>query len=179
VGALNENYRWLMGSSKYVGISGGDSIPLNDALSSLSRDVELPLIVIGMASHENADENPFQEDFRALTRADAIAQFSQDHFNRAPQIYKINLGAYRSRSGPAGTSAVERRVAVLQITCWDEGADLQSGVRNALVKAGRRGGTSVNGPGYTNFDPERFIVTTVTERTGGVKPPRCAPQAVE
>lgn len=174
LGTLNENYRWLLGNTKFVGISGQDSILISTALASLRRDVASPIVVVGMASHENAAERPDEENGRAQTRADELAEFAQRHFMRSPEIYKVNLGAYRSDAPSTTPSAVERRVVVMQITCRDTGVDLQSGIRNALIKAGDLRETSIDGSSYTNFETDKFRVTTAStgvQRRG--VPPEC------
>lgn len=174
VGTLNDNYRWLMGSTEYVGIRGRDTIPVEDVVAKLPVDFALPLIVVGMASHENALEHPPEENFRAQERADVLAQLAEDHFIRRPTIYKVNLGAFTARVNSSATSAVERRVALLQVTCMDPGADMTSGMRNALIEAQRRHDTSIDGGMYSNFSPNQFSVSVAYAGSrGNPAPPRC------
>lgn len=174
IGTLNDNYRWLMGSSEYVGIRGRDTIPVTEALATLRPDFDQPLVLIGMASHENALEHPDDENARGQTRVDVMAQFAENHFTRHPTVYKVNLGAYTAQGTASSNSAVERRVVVLQVTCLDRGADIREGMSNALAEAQRRGNTSVDGRRYSNFGPGLFSVTVAAVgRRGNPPPPEC------
>lgn len=173
IGTLNDNFRWLLGSTKLVGINGRDSVPVTAALAKLRPDITQPLVVVGMASHENARENLPEENGRAQERTDVMAQFAEEHFIHHPTVYKVNLGADTVSRTSSAISAVERRVVVLQLTCVDKGADVRSGMRNALIEARRRGNTSIDGGRYSNFSPERFSITAAVGRSDNPAPPEC------
>jgi hypothetical protein len=150
--------RWLLGSTTHVGIHDGDSILIQRVISSLAPSAELPVILVGMASHENAMDNPDEENRRAQIRTDAMADYASSHFTRRPEIRKLNLGAYRGADSSTVNSATERYVVVVEVTCRNEGADITSGIRNALIDSRQRGDLPFDPEAYTNFASEGFMV---------------------
>jgi len=175
IGVLHGDMRWLLGSTTHVGIHDGDSISIQRVISSLAPTTELPVVLIGMASHENAADDPDEENRRAQIRSDAMADYAANHFTRRPEIRKLNLGAYQGADSSAVNSATERYVVVLEVRCHNKGAALTSGIRNALLDSRRRGDLPFDPEAYTNWKPGRFMVPLSRSGDPSLNAPRCAP----
>jgi hypothetical protein len=158
VGVLWDRYRWLIGSAEYVGIDEREKEYVQKVITSTPNDETRPIIVVGTASHENASEHLEDEVFRASTRADKLVDICQKHFVNKPQIYSVNLGAFKHTDASTVESALERRVILLVITKRENNADLNSGVRNGLIKLHNEYLLEFDPTGYSNFTPAKFHV---------------------
>lgn len=174
IGVLRGDMRWVLGSTTHVGIHDGDSIRFERVISSLAPTAELPVILVGMASHENAVDNPDEENRRAQIRSDAMADHAATHFTRHPEIRKLNLGAYEGADSSAVNSATERYVVVLEIRCLDKDTDIISGIRNALLDSRERGELPFDPMAYTNFTTERFAVPLSRSGDPSLRVPTCS-----
>jgi hypothetical protein len=174
IGVLHGDMRWLLGSTTHVGIHDGDSIRFEQVISSLAPTAELPVILVGMASHENAVDDPAEENRRAQIRSDAMANYAATHFTRHPEIRKLNLGAYEGADSSSVNSATERYVVVLEIRCLDENTDIISGIRNALLDSHERGKLPFDPMAYTNFTSERFAVPLSRSGNPTLRVPMCS-----
>lgn len=157
VGVLWDPYRWVLGSSSKVGIDDAESLLIEQVIQRSPTGGNRPIIVVGTASHENSDDDPEKERERAGARADRLNALCQSHYPDA-DIYSLNLGFYRASSASSSSSATERRVILLVVTCADEGADFNSGVRNALIEASELDDFSFDVRDYSNFDQTKFRV---------------------
>jgi hypothetical protein len=157
VGVLWDPYRWVLNSTERVGISKSNSTPIAEILRGLPQGETRPIIAVGTASHENADDRPEVEEARAEVRADTLVDLCQRQYPNA-DIYSLNLGFFRKKGADSDSSATERRVILLVIESWEAGADLTSGVRDALIKAAAEQRFSFDASNYSNFPPERFRV---------------------
>lgn len=171
---MNDNYRWLKGSDTHVGISGGDSVHVEAVIRSFGTKVQVPVLVLGMASHEGRDEHPAREDYRAQTRADVMADASSRHFERRPELWKANLGVFTQDAASSETSSTERRLVFLEVTCRDPGVDMTTAVRAALIEAASKSDISVQPDLYTNFALGRFRVTRANRGAPELTLPNCA-----
>jgi len=161
VGVLWDPYRWIVGSASLVGIDEDQSQPIENVFQQF-RDTETrPIIAVGMASHENS-ENPGQEEFRADARADRLVALCQEHFASRPEIYKLNLGVHKKTTRTPIESAKERRVVLLVITRRENNADLDSGIRNALIEVSKNKTLDFDPTQYSNFVQGRFHVQRKT-----------------
>jgi hypothetical protein len=157
VGVLWDPYRWVLGSSSEIGIDDTESLPIEQIIQRSPKGENRPIIVVGTASHENAADNPDKEVARAGARADRLDALCQSYYPDA-DISSVNLGFYRGGSTSSSSSATERRVILLVIRCSDEGVDLDSGVRNALIEASKDDDFSFDVHDYSNFDEPKFQV---------------------
>lgn len=155
VGILWDPYRWVLGSTSRVGIDSNEYLSIEDVFASSPGAEVRPIIAVGLASNENSGDNPADEEARAETRADRLVELCQRRYPDA-DIYSLNLGFYRGAPSPSASSASERRVVLMVLTWWEEGADLESGVRNALIEAANRRSFSFDARNYSNFDERKF-----------------------
>lgn len=151
---------WALGSTTHVGIGGSASLRIEDVIASSPEAETRPIIVIGTASHENAARNPAQEEARAGSRADHLANLCRQRHADA-DLYNLNLGFFReARSNvcapTSSGSGSERRVAMMVVTQQEEGIDLTSGARNALLVAAETPECNFDARLYSNFDESRF-----------------------
>jgi hypothetical protein len=158
IGVLDDTYRWRLGSTSEVGIDWTERVPLEEIIRRLDPAEARPIIAIGTASHENALDNPEEEDARAATRADRIAAVVMDHFKDNPEIHSLNLGSFRQTNALPDQSSVERRVILVVINRRDPGVDLDSGIRNALAEAAENDRFTWKATSYSNFDAGKFRV---------------------
>ena len=127
-------------------------------MHGLAADESRPVIVVGMASHENAVEHYEQEVARAEDRADKLVAVSTSHFRRRPHIYSLNLGAYQGVSGGSDLSVAERRMGLLVINEGEQSPDFQWQVREALLKAWNEHKLSSDPRDYSLFAETKFEV---------------------
>ncbi|HST58707.1 MAG TPA: hypothetical protein VLK84_08470 [Longimicrobium sp.] len=168
---MDATHRWLKASTELIGIDGKDAIPVERIFLGLASDTGKPIVAIGMASHENATENPEEEDQRARVRAERISSIAIRFFESQPEVRFVNLGA--RRSDIETNSALERRVAIMAIRCADEGVDLTRGIRNALEALHDRGELLFNPKAYHNWDANRFRVEVSSHGSGVRRVPSC------
>jgi hypothetical protein len=151
---------WALGSTTHVGIDGSSSLRIEDVIASSPEAETRPIIVVGTASHENSASNPGQEEARAGRRADHLANLCTQRHSDA-DLYRLNLGFFRETRNdvcaPTATSSgSERRVVLMVVTQQEEGIDLTSGVRNALLEAAEVPECNFDARSYSNFDESRF-----------------------
>lgn len=176
MGTMDVNHRWLLGSTSFIGIDGKETIPVEQIFSRLKRDTGRPIVVLGMSSHENAAENPAQENDRAQIRAERLGRLAVEYLQPQPEVRFVNLGARLSNF--EYNTAEERRVAIMQITCMDPGTDIVSGIRNALrVLHDERGDLPFNPADYSNWNPDRFSALVSAHRIDAPRVPACHPPA--
>ena len=156
VGVLWDPYRWALNSAEQIGIGEGETIPIEAVIKGLPRGETRPIIAVGIASHENADDQPDVEVARAEVRADRLVHLCSTHYPNA-NIHSLNLGFYQGRR-EFGGSSTERRVILLVVTSHDPGADLSSGVKDALLKASVDARFSFDARKYSNFAKDTFTV---------------------
>jgi len=162
LGVLWDPYKWVKGDSLHVAIDLEETSKhrIEEVINFFQNDEERPLIVVGMASHENADINPEAEIARASGRADKLVEVCGKHFTKnKPHIYSLNLGAFRPDKKPSIYSASERRVVILVIEEGEYSPDLTEGVRRALIKANVEQDFIFDARDYSLFDDrDRFKV---------------------
>lgn len=149
---------WALGSTTHVGIDGSASLRIEDVIASSPEAETRPIIVVGTASHENAASHPGQEEARAGSRADKLESLCMQRHADA-DLYNLNLGFFReARSNVCAptSSGSERRVVLMVVTQQEEGIDLTSGTRNALLKAAEEAECNFDARSYSNFDESRY-----------------------
>lgn len=162
LGMLSDKYRWVYVSDSKVGISLKESVEIDEVFQHIPNTVSLPVIAVGLASHEHAEDDASSEIGRALRRVDNLVKAADTHFTvNRPELYSLNIGYYTGRSTlPSDESAIERRVILMQVTSREKDTDLNSGVRNALIKL-KEEKKLVEGfdpDAYSEFPPEKFSV---------------------
>ncbi|MBP6824587.1 MAG: hypothetical protein KA368_23785, partial [Acidobacteria bacterium] len=161
IGVLWDPYRWTLGSISQVSVDEKDSIryEVGELLMMLDPNESRPVIAVGTASRENAKEHLSLEEARAEARMKTLTNVCIDHFKvKNPHIYGLNLGAFNPDKSPAQFSASERRVILLVITKGEDRADLTSGIKNALIKAGEDNSFVFDARDYSIFNSDRFEV---------------------
>jgi hypothetical protein len=159
-GAPWDPFDWALGSATHVAIEGGRPISIEEAVTSAPEGETRPIIVVGTASHENAARDPRHEDARAEERAGRLANLVPQRYPGA-DLYSLNLGYFqqggseKEMCAPA-SSASERRVVWMVLTQQEQGADLTSGVRNALLEAAEVPACGFDARSYSNFEVSRF-----------------------
>ena len=152
---------WALGSATHVGIDGSASLRVEDVIASSPEAETRPIIVVGTASHENSSRNPGQEEARAGSRADHLANLCRQR-HADSDLYNLNLGFFREGRNDvcspmaSGSSGSERRVVMMVVTQQEAGVDLTSGVRNALLEAAEVAECNFDARRYSNFDESRF-----------------------
>jgi hypothetical protein len=150
---------WALGSTTHVGIDGSASLRIEDVIASSPEEETRPIIVIGTASHENSASHPGQEEARAGSRADRLMSLCTQRHSGA-DLYRLNLGFFREARNnvcaPTMSSGAERRVVLMVVTQQEEGVDLTSGARNALLEAAEVPECNFDARSYSNFDESRF-----------------------
>lgn len=160
LGVLWDPYRWVKADAATVAIDQEEKMRYNieEVVRAFQDDEERPILVVGMASHENARENPEEEINRAADRADKLVDVCSRHFRNKPHIYSLNLGAFKPTKNPSRFSASERRVVFLVITRGENNADLTGEVKKALIKAKTESNFIFDARDYSLFDTDRFRV---------------------
>lgn len=162
LGALSDSYRWIYESDSKVGISLNESLDIETVIAAIPNTVAQPVIAVGLASHEHPQDNPAEEISRAQRRVDKLIALSDRHFKvNHPELYSLNLGYYTKQSELSREqSAIERRVILIEVTHREDNAELNSGVRNALIAMMEKK-SLVEGfdpDKYSNFTEDKFIV---------------------
>lgn len=165
MGVLWDPYRWALGSTKQVSINEkgndkDDKYDVESLIKALDANEARTIIAVGVASHENVKENLDKEEARAKARMDVLVDACQRHFTgKMPHIYSTNLGAFSPDKNPSQYSASERRVILLVVIRGEGSADLTSGIRNALAKAGQDQTFVFDARDYSIFNTDRFQVS--------------------
>ena len=162
IGVLWDPYRWVKGNAQKVAIDLDENMKYNieDVISTFQNDEKRPIIVVGMASHENAKDHPEEEISRAGDRADKLVDVCSKHFvTNRPHIYSLNLGAYKPDKNPSIFSASERRVVLLVISQGENNPNLTAEVKKALIKARDEQNLLFDARDYSLFDDARFQVS--------------------
>lgn len=157
VGMMWNPYKWVLGSTSEVGIDDKEVRNIEEAIESSPAEESRPIIAVGMASHENTDVDPDREEALAGYRAERLVDLCQRRFPGA-DIYSLNLGFYHGDTSSTASSASERRVVLMVITSWEEGAHLNSGVRNALIAIADEKRFSFDARNYSKFSENRFSI---------------------
>jgi hypothetical protein len=155
IGMLWKPYKWVIGSTSRVGIDEKEQLNIEAAISSSPTAETRPIIAVGMASSENSVNDPGREEARAGDRADRLVSLCQKRYPEA-DIHSLNLGFFRGNGSTSISRASERRVVLMVVTGWEEGADLSSGVRNALLLMAEDKRFSFDARNYSNFAAEKF-----------------------
>lgn len=162
LGMLSDPYRWLYASDSKVGISLNESWDVSEVFLRLPNDIEQPVVAVGLASHEHHADDPQAENARAQRRVDNLIKYAGERFTvKRPELYSLNLGYYARQSRMSREeSAIERRVILMAVLKREGDADLNSGVRNALIKmkAEKKLVEGFDPDAYSNFVPEAFAV---------------------
>jgi hypothetical protein len=161
LGVLWDPYRWVKADSQRVAIDTEERVTfaIEDVIRAFQDDEKRPIVVIGLASHENADEHPDEEIARASDRADKLVDVCSKHFvNNRPHIYSVNLGAFRPGRNPSIYSASERRVALMVIVNGEGTPNLTAEIKKALIKAKEEQKFIFDARDYSLFDTDRFQV---------------------
>ncbi len=131
-------------------------------IEGLDANESRPIIAVGTASRENAKEHLDLEEIRSKARMETLVNICENHFKvNSPRIYGLNLGAFNPDKAPSQFSASERRVILLVIIKGADSADLNSGIKNALVKAGQDQSFVFDARNYSIFNSDRFEVIRV------------------
>jgi hypothetical protein len=157
VGMLWNPYKWVIGSTSQVGIDEKEILNIEDAISSSPASETRPIIAVGMASSENSAYDPGREEARAGDRADRLVSLCQRRYPEA-DIHSLNLGFFRRDASTSISRASERRVVLMVVTGWEEGADLNSGARDALLRMAEDKRFSFDARNYSNFAAEKFQI---------------------
>jgi hypothetical protein len=169
IGVLSDPYRWVLNSTSDIQIGGEKDLPVEEVLAGLPEGETRPIIAVGTASHENAIDHPQIEEARAGERADRLVSICREKYPDA-DIYSINLGYFLPEaSNSAATSSSERRVILLVIQSWEEGANFSEGVFAALEKASRDQRFVFDASKYSRFTPDAF---KLTERSPWLRTPK-------
>ena len=162
LGVLSAPYKWVKADTHYVAIDREEKVryKIEDIIKTFQDDEKRPIIVVGLASHENVKENPEEEIDRAADRADKLAALCSEHFKKnKPHIYSLNIGGFKPNNNTSMFSATERRVVLLVINQGEDTPDLTAEVKKALIKASQEQNFILDARDYSLFNTDRFRVT--------------------
>lgn len=121
---LSESHMWKRGSETIMGTSLTPG-ELAFSLASGKSDMNDPIVVIGLSSHEKTQLGGIDfEQERSRKRASSLAVGFQKHFKKS-RVYKLNLGVHEDTDRDINASSVERPAVISIIRMESSGMTMQ------------------------------------------------------